>query len=194
VRARREAGFSLIELLTVAAVLAVVLLAAGQGMERLSRNYDAQRREIEAVDNARAALDTMLRLVRMAGSNTRNAGPLRAIDPDPLGDGAADAIALQSDWNPANGSLADPYENIVFFARDGALRKREAHDPPEGVVFADGVASLRFAYFDSRLERIESPSLRSGSIAYVEITLALRPGPGQEEVRIVSGASIRGRE
>jgi type II secretory pathway pseudopilin PulG len=190
----RAAGFSMLELLAVVSVMTVVLLASGQLMDGMQRRYDQQRRQIEAADNARAALDTIVRLLRLAGNNPRRLQGLEPIAVDLDGNGAFDTAAFQSDWNPADGQLSGPYENIVFFVADGRLKKREAGDPAEGVEFAAGIESLAFSYFDATLEPV-SDARDAARIAYVEITLVMRPeAPGSPPVSIEAGAAVRGRE
>ena len=193
---RRERGFSLIEMLTVVGAMSVVLLAVGQLVDRMQRQYDAQRRQIEAVDNARAALDALVRLIRLAGNNPRGLVGLQPITPDLDGNGAWDSIAFQSDWNPADGTVGDPYENIVFFVADGKLMKREAGDPPEGVEFADGVLSITFSYADTEMNALANPVAAAGQIAYIGVALVVRPpGPGATPpLTLNSGAAVRRRE
>ena len=193
---RRQRGFSLIEMLTVVGVMAVVLLGVGQLVDRMQRQYDSQRRQIEAVDNARAALDALVRLVRLAGNNPRGLAGLQAITPDVDGNGAMDSIAFQSDWNPGDGVVTDPYENIVFFVANGKLMKREAGDPPEGVEFAEGVDSITFNYADTDMNALANPVAAPGQIAYVGVTLVVRPEgpPGTLPLTISSGAAVRRRE
>lgn len=192
----REQGFSLVEMVTVVGVLAIVLLLVGQIVERVQRQYETQRRQVEAADNARAALDTIVRLVRLAGNNPRGLVGLQAIAPDLDGNGLLDTIAFQSDWNPADGVLSDPYENISFFVADGQLMKREAGDPPEGVEFAPGVESIAFAYADTHMSPLANPAASAGQIAYVSISLVMRPpGPNPPPpLTITSGAAVRRRE
>jgi type II secretory pathway component PulJ len=195
-RASREAGFSLIEALTVTAVMAAVLLVVAQMADRMQIGYLAQRRQLEALDNARPALDLIVRLARMAGGNPRGVPGVRAIDPDPDGNGALDSIALQADWNPPNGSFADPWENVAFSVRDNALVKVEAGDPPEGVLLGPGVAALRFAYLDAGLAWVADPIATPEAIAYVSVTLILRDAAphAPPPIELGSGTAVRGRE
>ena len=194
---RREAGFSLIEMLTVTAVAAVVLMLVGQLVAGMQRGFATQRAQVEAIDNARAALDTMVRLVRMAGNNPRGRADVEAVHPDVDGNGLLDSLGLVADWNPADGDFDDPYESVLFFVSQGQLRKLEAGDPPEGVEFAPDVEALRVRFFDTGMGPIADPIATPGAIAFTELTLQLRPAAGAARsapIEITSGASLRGRE
>lgn len=196
-RRRAEAGFSLVEMLTVTAVVAIVMLLAGELITRMQRGYETQREQLEAIDNARAALDTMVRLVRMAGNNPRQLGGVLAIVPDADGNGSPDSLGVMADWNPADGDFDDPYESVLFFVQDAQLRKLEAGDPAEGVEFAPDVEAMRLRYFDTGMNPIADPIAAPATIAYVELALVLRPSFGTQlgpPVEIVSGAAVRGRE
>jgi prepilin-type N-terminal cleavage/methylation domain-containing protein len=193
---RAEAGFSLIELVTVTAALSVLLLVVGASVDRVQRNFERQRLQLEALDNGRPALDLLVRLLRMAGHNPRGVAGVRGLDPDPDGNGAFDSIALQADWNPADGDFEDPYENVAFSVRGNALVKAELGDPPEGVVLATSVAALRFEYYDGGLGLLADAAAAPGSIRHAAVTLVLRAdtpaAPPAVEIR--SAATLRSRE
>jgi prepilin-type N-terminal cleavage/methylation domain-containing protein len=73
-RRGREDGFTLVELLVVMAISSVLLVATLQIFDSFSSNTAQQRRVIDANDQARAAMDTIVRDVRNAAGVTR-AGP-----------------------------------------------------------------------------------------------------------------------
>ncbi len=73
--------------------------------------------------------------------------------------------------------------------------KLEAGDPPEGIEFAPGVESMRFAYFDRQMAPIANPAQAKGGVAYVSITLTLRTaGAGGRSIELGSGAALRNEE
>ena len=97
----------MVELLVVLVILAVIMGVTVQIFSGVGRSYESQRQLIEAQHSARAALDSLVRLIRLAGNNPRSIG-LQAVDPDPDGNALLDSIQIQADWNPADGALNGP--------------------------------------------------------------------------------------
>lgn len=191
---RSTRGATLIELLIVVVVLVVVMGLVSSMLVRVQRDYASQRQLMEATDNARAALDMIVRLVRMSGCNPRHLPMLRPIDPDPDGNHRLDSIRIQADWNPPDGALDDPYEDVTFFVQDGKLMKREPGDPPEGVEFAAGIASLSFLYSDAGGNPVADPIATPGAIFYVEVHVQVRLDQrtvAALPLTLTSGAAIR---
>ena len=172
-RHQGEEGFSLVELLVVMAILTVVMVVTGQLLVGVHQSYESQRRLLDAQHSARVTLDRLGRLIRMSGNDPRRIG-IQAIDPDPDANNVLDSIQLQSDWNPPNGTLNDPYENITFFTNNGMLMIREPGDPVAGVEFAEDIQSLTFTYFDRNNTPIADPVATPGAIAYVNIDLLIQ--------------------
>ena len=172
-RHQGEEGFSLAELLVVTVILTIVLGVTGQLFVGVHREYESQRRLLDAQHSARTTLDRLVRLVRMAGTDPRRIG-LQAIDPDPDNNNVLDSIQLQSDWNPPNGALNDPYEDIRFFTNNGTLMIREPGDPAAGVEFAEDIQSLTFTYFDKDNNLIADPAATPGAIVYINIDLLIQ--------------------
>ena len=105
------------------------------------------------------------------GTRLQSTSPLAA---DPDGNGAWDSIRVQADWNPADGDLADPYEDMTFTVVNGQLFKEEPADGGTPVLFADNVQSLAFAYRDTNNNAIANPVTAAGAIAFVTITVNTR--------------------
>ncbi|MDA2938798.1 hypothetical protein MYX75_11120 [Acidobacteria bacterium AH-259-A15] len=184
-------GFSLVELLIVMAFLAITLGILGGSIIVVAHNYVSQRQLIEAQNNARVALDTMLRFTRMAGNNPQGI-TFDAIEPDPDGNTQADSIQLQGDWNPADGDVTDRYENIIFTTNNGVLYKEEPSFDTNPVEFVDSIESLTFTYRDADNVPIADPISNNGDIAFVDIELRTQV-PNVPAMVFKSSATMRAR-
>ncbi len=186
-------GFSLIELLIVTAVLIVVLGLIGSVMITIQRQYMSQQALIDASNNARVALDLMLRLARVAGNNPERIS-FEPIHPDPDGNSQMDSIRLRTDWNPGDGDISDAYEDMIFSTSNGVLYIQRPSDGSP-VEFVDRVESLTFSYKDSNGADISSSDAvaNRGSIAYVDIELRTSV-PDVPAILFKSSAVIRTRK
>jgi type II secretory pathway pseudopilin PulG len=178
-----ERGFTLTELLITLVIMIGVTGIITQTAVQATRVYGQQRKFIEARRSAGAALDMMVRLIRMS----------QTITPDPDGNGQMDSISLQSDWNPRNGALTDPYETISFTVANNQLLKQEPSDAAP-VPFADGITSITFAYFDQNNVALANPVTSVAKIAYVTVTVQTVPPTGLQPIVMTSAATVRRME
>lgn len=166
---KQREGFSLVELMIVMSMLSVVLGLVGFAMISVQGRYLSQQSLIDAQNNAKAALGMLLRLVRVAGNNPQFI-TFEPIDPDPDGDTQMNTIRLRADWNPGDGILDDPYEDMIFSTSSGVLYVKQPSDT-NPVEFVDSIESLAFTYLDSDGATISDPVASKDSIAYVDIEL-----------------------
>lgn len=164
---RNARGFSLIEVLISLGIFVLILGVISIIMNRTQRDYLQQQDLLDAQNNARAALDTMVRLIRMAGTDARKTG-FTGLEPDPDGDGQLNSIRLRADWNPPDGLLASRYEDVLFFVGDDKLYIQEGNGVPEE--FVDRIRSISFSYLDRDNSPID-PFATPGVIASVNVTM-----------------------
>ncbi len=198
---RKMRGFSLIEVLVSMVILSIMLGVVGEIILRVQRNYLSQQQQIDAQNNARMALDTLVRLIRVAGNDPQRLG-LQPIDPDPDGDGQVNSIRLRADWNPGDGDLLDPYEDVAFSTPvppndNKLLLIQEGAAAP--VDFLDSIDTLTFRYFDrNNIPIADAVAIANpGSIASVDViiqTFAQVPGSSPISTTFQSSATIRRRE
>ncbi|MDA2925009.1 prepilin-type N-terminal cleavage/methylation domain-containing protein [Acidobacteria bacterium AH-259-L09] len=186
-------GFSLVELLIVLATLSVVLAIVGQILLRVQADYLSQRQLMEAQNNARVAMDIIIRLVRSAGYDPQDIIAQPIVDADPDSNSQWDSIHLRADWNPPDGALDDPFEDIIFSTQSGSLFTEEPGDPAGGIEFLEGIQSLTFSYYDDNKNAIPDPITNSDSIAYVELQVQIDP-PDSSPQTFSSSATVRTRE
>ncbi len=187
---RGQKGFSLAELLIVIALLSVLMSISGQIFVQVQGSYVSQNKLMEAQNSAMAAMDTLARLLRQAGNDPQRI-KFVPLDPDPDGNGEWDSIHIRSDWNPPDGLLDDPYEDIIFSTQSGALFVKESIDAP--TKFLNDIESVTFSYFDRDNNPVADPVATPGSIAFIRFDLEIQP-EGSPSRTFSSGISIRTRE
>ncbi len=183
----------MVELVIVMASLSVILAMLGQIVFRVQKDYLEQRQLMEAKHNARVTMDTIIRLVRMAGYDPQDIITQPIVDADPDGTAQWDSIHLRADWNPPDGALDDPFEDVWFSTQNGSLFTKEPGDPAGGVEFLEGIESLAFSYLDNNKNAIPDPITNSDSIAYVELQVQIDP-PDSSPQTFFSSATLRARE
>lgn len=136
-----EQGFSLIELMIVVLIMTIILGILGGIVANVNDSYTGERPRIEALTEASAAMDTMARVIRMAGNNDASA----AITPT-----GTDTIRIRGDWNAPDGALTGVYEDVLFTISGDSIIKREPGDATGTAIELFGkIGSLRFIYYDS---------------------------------------------
>lgn len=171
-----EAGYSLIELMIVAVILVIIIGIISAIIAGVNKSYSRMRPQIEAVNDTNAALDMMTRLIRMAGNNPQNIAGMQAIDPGVPTGGQFKTIRIRSDWRgnasfePPDGAMDDPYEDIIFSVTGGKLMKKEPGDAV-AVEYLDRIDAIRFNYFDTNNAPIADPVAQNDQIARVDIEL-----------------------
>jgi type II secretory pathway pseudopilin PulG len=194
---KRQAGFSLIELLIVSVILMFIIGIISGIVTSAQFSYTRQRQRTESLNDATAALDTLTRLIRMAGNNPLNIGGLQAIDPGTADGGVYRTIRIRSDWRGStmssmpDGDISDPFEDIKFFVQNNKLMKREPSDASD-VEYLDNVLSLQFVYFDTNNALIINPAANSAAITRIEITV-ITQSPGTPPITFTSSAFVRQR-
>ena len=184
-----QAGFTMIELMISTLVITMVMGTVTTVLISAKGFYMDQRTLLETQNNAMTALDNTVRLIRMAGSNPENIAGLVALDPDPDNDNVFDSIRVQSDWNPADGALDDPYEDVEFATLSGLMTIKEPTDSI-GVPFLEGINAIAFSYLDATGAAISDPETNVGDIAVVRVTVTAQT-VGNDTMTFDSAAAVR---
>ena len=181
-RRRGQAGFSLIELLIVMSIMVIFLGILGSVVQGVETIYTKQRPRTESINNANAALDMMMRLIRLAGNNQNGTG----INPGSAGaDGFYHTIRIQTDWNSAVG-LGGIYEDTTFSVSNNVLQIQDGTSPQES--FLEGISSVTFTYYDNTNTLIADPVGNNDKISLIKIDLTTA---GTSPMTFTSMAHVR---
>lgn len=142
---RSERGFSLVELLFALVVFGVVMGAMTSSVLSIQRGYVNQRERVKAQESLRAAQMTVITILRSAGADPLGPGtPM--LDPDPDGNGVFDDVRVTSDFNPADGDVADALEDVgVWQANDTLFVRWQTGGAAQAL--SAPVRSIRFQYY-----------------------------------------------
>jgi type IV pilus assembly protein PilW len=190
---RSEAGLSLIEALSAAAVGALVLAALGSFYLSEQRAFRQQQIQIDTSQNLRIALEQMVRDLRAAGLN-----PTRAPG---FGFTYADSSRVEFTVDANGNGIVDAGENKGFRFADGRL---EIRSPSGGVSswlpLADYVASGSFRYYDGSgpppQEILPLPASAANLARIRRIDIVVRvenSAPGASRIARTEASSVRVR-
>jgi prepilin-type N-terminal cleavage/methylation domain-containing protein len=159
--ARRQRGFSLIELLIGMSLFLMVLFAIYQVFDSSRATYARGQRKVDVQQHARVAIDEMGRQIRMAGYFPENFAtpPAAPLLTNPVQVATHNALAIYGD---ADGSGAS---NVFLYCLDGAVVRRgkaasgvvPAYTCSAGDNLAENITSLSFKYYDTNNTPIPNP-------------------------------------
>lgn len=179
---RRNRGFTLVEILIAMAAGLVVLSGLYQVFTFHNRTLKVQEQTAEMVQNARAAMDLMVREIRMAGANPHHA--YGESDLSGIEAASADTFrftrdisspASSGDGDTPDGDHDDPNEDITFSLHesDGVnTLRRTTRESPQPLI--SPVESLVFRYFDRVGREIADPGNRLTDIHALSVALVVR--------------------
>jgi len=193
---RSERGLTLVELLVTSLVMITVLGITTGLLVNASTMFTQQRTALEGRNSGAASLDMLTRLLRQSACVIATTVRCNSITPDPDNNGIFDSVRVQADWNPRNGVLTDPYEDVFFtVAADVVtgrmvLWKREPADAAL-VAFGDGVLSLRFVYTNQNGGALPNVVAQPDLIGGVAMTVVTEAARGLPAVTTTTAISLR---
>jgi prepilin-type N-terminal cleavage/methylation domain-containing protein len=141
---RERNGFTLIELMISITMLGIVLGAMTASMIRMQRAYVRQRELVRSEDALRNADLIIASILRTAGANPRNMTGAGAPRIDPLAP-PFDTLRVLADFNPDDGDVADPLEDVQVWALNDTLFVRwQAAGAATPVAFPVRTLSFQF--------------------------------------------------
>lgn len=161
-RVMRRRGFSLVELLIAMTLLTIIMGALVSVMMKVQRDYTRQRVRGDGTTALRTTEILLGRAFRSAGADPNLIGVV-GILAEPNG---TSSVRLRGDFNPADGDVADPLEDIQFDLVDGEMRVRWQAGatiaplvrPVSGLTFTyyrrDGTQVTNLAHVDTAAARV----------------------------------------
>jgi Tfp pilus assembly protein PilW len=173
-----EAGFSLVELMIVSVVLLTILSILAAIVGGVQSNYNARRERSAQMSDATAAMDLITRVLRNAGNNTTQV----ALTPT-----GSNRLIVKGDWNPADGALDDPFENVEFLVSGDTLNLIDySGATPITSQITEDIYSIYFQYLDAN----GNTTATMAQVSRVRSTITI----GDENARtITSDIAIRNR-
>jgi prepilin-type N-terminal cleavage/methylation domain-containing protein len=157
---RGQEGFTLVELMVAMSIFLLILVGIFQVFDPSRNAYQVSERKLGVQQNARVAMDRMARQIRMAGYFPEN------VDSDSTNNlsnsiqaATESGLALAGDLDMTGAS------SVYTFCLDsqglrrvtGAIGAGTSYTCANGVLMAESVTALRFAYFDSANNPVPNP-------------------------------------
>jgi len=164
-------GFSLIELLIALAVTSILLVGIFNIFLSQHRTYIAQDQIVEMQENVRAAMDIMLRDIRMAGYDPTEVGGMGITNIDE----AIPSLSFTADINE-NGVIgaSESNEDITYRYDSNTLEIRRKSTTNDNLLpLVSNIQSLDFRYFDENGNLLPSP-VSAANVRIVEISITSR--------------------
>lgn len=177
---RCQRGYTVTELLTVAAVVAFVMSGLFVTLRSGQQSFIAGTNRAEAQQTSRLALNRMLYELRTAGYDPTRGGAFNAVTALASGTG----FVLRNDWS-GNGTI-DPTtattvdgvahgEAVTYIFNGTNLTRRETNLDSAAVLLTDKISSVTIQYLDESGATVTSPSGVNASLirtVVVDVTTA----------------------
>ena len=184
--AGQAAGFSTMGMIVALVLLGFLLSPLLGTIISAQHGFVANRQRARAAGNVRYAHLALTRFMRAAGSSPLGVA-LDGVDPDPDGDGDFDDIRLRADYNPPDGDIDDPGEDLVFYLRADTMFLRSGTAGAEEP-YLIGVDSLAFEYFDREGNPITDANRVTSRALSARVTIrACGEHDGGAAERVLSG-------
>jgi type IV pilus assembly protein PilW len=169
-----EHGFTLVEVLIAMAAGTFLLAGVVSVFVLQHRSYDLQEQVAEMVQTTRAALDMVVREIRMAGFDPTGAG-FDGISYNPSQLRIATDFRGAQPNDPPDGDFDDPNENILY-CYDAKHCQIDRNTGGGNQPFAENIEEFAFQYLNAQ----GSPTTTTADIRQVRVTITartVRPDP-----------------
>ena len=206
-RQKRNAGFSILELMLV---MTIILIVLGLVMTLFARSLNTRQREssrTDALTAAQAALNVISREIANSGYGLKLEADGIADNGVVDADSDAETIHFRANTTNDNIELTDPGEDVTYYYEPGTqsiLRYDQNGNGigvPQTSIVINRISSLSFQYFDysgsNPVPTIDVvPTPQTGRVR-VTVTVKLEQVEGQtnpQDVTLVSDVTLRNSE
>lgn len=168
-----QRGFSIIGLLISIALSSLLLVGVFNIYSVQNKTFIAQDQVIEMQENVRAAMDIMVRDIRMTGYDPTGAGSIGIV----FVDDALPSLQFSADINENGVIGADEADEDITYSYDsGSLEiKRKGFTNDIFRPLVGNIENLTFNYYDASGTLLPSP-VNIAEIRSVEISITVRAG------------------
>ena len=166
---RMTAGFTLVELLIVIAILSIVMGVAVTSFDNIGRFFTRENVKSETQKKTRFGVETMIQDIQLAGLNPTGTagGGVQAA--------AATSIRVASDLN-FDGDFDSPFETVTY-ALNGTDLQQTNHLGTETLV--ENVSSFRLTYFNAGGTQLAEP-INIAEVRSVGVIIAITKQAGRD--------------
>jgi prepilin-type N-terminal cleavage/methylation domain-containing protein len=165
---RSAAGFTLVELLIVIAILSIVMGVAVTSFDNISRFFTRENVRSETQKKTRFGLETMIQDIMLAGLNPRG------VSGSGVQMATGTSIRVASDLN-FDGDFNSPFETVTY-ALAGTNLQQTNHLGTETLV--ENVSSFRLAYFNAGGTELAEP-INIADVRSVGLNIAITKPAGR---------------
>jgi hypothetical protein len=175
-----RSGCSIVEMIISLMLGSLVIATIFGTVAVVQRQYRTQRDTRTAEDGMRVA-EQMLRTVLQAAAADPMGSGQAGLDPLTMSGGKGNEIRVRSDFNPANGTVTDPLEDVsVRVISDTLQVKWTGSGPWQALTYP--VRSISFEYFDQSFTPLTTAVTAANAIA-VRFTISAPENPKSTIVR-----------
>lgn len=196
---RSQRGYTLAEMLVVAAVVGVIMAGLFSMLSTGTQAYTVGTNRADAQQTARLALDRLIREVRTAGHDPLATDSFAAVTALAVGTG----FVIRNDWN-GNGAIATNVtvtvdgvahgEQVTYTFAGNTLTRQESNLDAAAVTVATGISNMTIQYLDANDVAVATPSGANASlIRTVVLDVTAQPGTSVTSTQVAVRSQTRVR-
>ena len=180
IKAKKSAGFTLVELLVSLAVSLVVLTSVSSAFISQRKTYDAQEQMTEMIQGTRAVMEIITREVKLAGFNPTRSTALVGI---PY---STTQLEIRADLDGDGTASASDANEVIIYSHDSSnleIDRNSGQAWAYARILTENIQSFTFDYLDVD----GNATTTAADIRMVEITITARTTKPDPDYGLNSG-------